>query len=199
MKARATATALFFIAACFIATPAQKGGIPSPTPANKPYVRPDAETPPKALASRHVWPVCDRRRCIFGGSVDLDNKPPEWGKSWSGFGKRFASELGKGVIKGTMAYGLEEAFKLDSHYYRSQKRDPGSRLKYAITSAFTARTPTGRRVLGFPRLTGSYGSAIIATEAWYPSRLGMRDGLRAGTYSVGADILSNIFTEFFHR
>ena len=68
-----------------------------------------------------------------------------------------------------------------------------------MVSAFTARTPSGRRVLGFPRITGSYVSSIVATEAWYPNRLGIRDGLRGGTYAVGADILSNIFNEFFHK
>lgn len=136
---------------------------------------------------------------LSAGVSTWSNSPPEWGKSWNGFGKRFASDLGKGVIKGTTAYALEEAFKLDSHYYRSQKRDTGSRLKNAIVSSFTARTPSGRRVVGFPRIAGSYVSSIVATRAWYPDRFGMRDALRGGTYAVGVDILSNIFTEFFHK
>jgi len=200
MSKRATATALFMIASFAFAASAQTGRSQTSGNPNQPYVRPDKETRQKRWLLGMFGPFPIAGDAFSAGVSTWDNKPPEWGKSWNGFGKRFASELGKGVIKGTTAYSLEEAFKLDSTYYRSPKHTPpGSRLKNALMSAFTARTPSGKRVLGFPRITGSYVSAIVATETWYPNRLGMRDSLRGGTYAIGADILSNIFTEFFHK
>ena len=200
MSKRAIATALFMIACFALPASAQIGGPQSASNPNQPYVRPDKETRQKRWLLGMFGPFAIAGDAFSAGVATWDNKPPEWGKSWSGFGKRFGSEVGKGVIKGTTAYALEEAFKLDSSYYRSPKHtQPGSRLRNAIVSAFTARRRSGRRVLGVPRLSGSYVSSIGATEAWYPNRLGIRDGLRGGTYAVGADILSNIFNEFFHK
>jgi hypothetical protein len=162
-------------------------------------IRPGLEKREKRWLNGMVGPFAIAGDALSAGISTWNNSPPEWGKSWNGFGKRFASDLGKGVIKGSAAFALEESFKLDSHHYRSTKRDVGSHLRNALLSSFTARTPSGRRIFGFPRIAGSYVSSIVATEAWYPKRFGIRDGLRGGTWAVGADILSNIFTDFFHK
>jgi hypothetical protein len=103
------------------------------------------------------------------------------------------------VIHHSTQYALEESFKLDSYYYRSTKRDTGSRIKNAIVSTFTARRPDGSRTIGFPRIVGSYTASIIADETWYPKRYGLKDGLKGGSLSLGTDILSNLFKEFFHK
>jgi hypothetical protein len=48
-------------------------------------------------------------------------------------------------------------------------------------------------------MIGSYTGSIVAAETWYPRRYGLKDGLKSGTLSLGTDILSNLFKEFFHR
>lgn len=200
MKTRAAAAALFFITPLCITVHSQIGAPQNSSPSNTPYVRPNAETRERRWLLGMFGPFAIGGDAFAAAFSTWSNKPPEWGKNWNGFGKRFASELGKGVIKGTTAYALEETFKLDSYYYRSPKHtQPGSRLKNALVSSFTARTPSGKRVLGFPKIAGDYSSSIIATKAWYPQRLGIRDGLRGGTWAVASDILSNLFTEFFHN
>jgi hypothetical protein len=199
MRAKATATALLFIAACFIAGSAQSSGTPTPTPANQPYVRPDKETREKRYFLSMFGPFALGGDVLAAGLDTASNTPREWGPHWNGFGKRFASQLGKGVIHHTTQFALEESFKLDSYYYRSTKKDVGSRLKNAITSTFTARRPDGSKTIGFPRIAGSYTAGIIAAETWYPNRYGLKDGLKSGTLSLGTDILSNLFKEFFHR
>ena len=132
------------------------------------------------------------------GSAGLStwrNSPEEWGPGWDGFGKRFASNVGKGIIKNSVMYGMDEALKLDSRYYRSEKKDVGSKIKNAVISPFTARKSNGKRVIGFPRLVGTYSSNIIASETWYPNR-DYKDGLRSGTISLGFNVAFNLFKEF---
>ena len=128
------------------------------------------------------------------------NSPPDWGTHWKGFEKRLGSEIGKSVLKETTAFGLEEAFKLDSHYYRlGKKYSVGSRIKDAFLSAVTTKTATGHRIVGFPRIAGGYVSTIAATKLWYPKRFTYKDAFRSGTWSIAGDILSNLITEFIHR
>ena len=66
------------------------------------------------------------------GFSTIRNEPEEWERSSKGFGKRFASSFGKNVIRNTAIYGIDEALKIDSHFYRSKKRDFGSRVGNAI-------------------------------------------------------------------
>ena len=178
---------------------------PQPTPTSTPqtsqigYVRPDART------RRHTY-----FKSMFGlsalgtaiasaGWATGRNKPDEWGPHWEGFGKRLASNMGKRVISNTVLFSLDEAFKLDSHFYKSTKRDMGSRLRNGLISVFTARREDGSRVFGFPKIAGTYTASLIAVEAWYPNRHGWKDGLRNGTVSLGTTTLVNLLKEFISR
>jgi hypothetical protein len=86
--------------------------------------------------------------------------------------------------------------KLDSHYYRSKDKSVGARVKNALLSDVTARTETGKRTIGIPRLVGTYTASMIAAEAWYPSRYDWKDGVKNATYSVGFSAGFNLFKEF---
>jgi hypothetical protein len=107
-----------------------------------------------------------------------------------------ASNFGKNFIKQTSIYGLDESLSLDSHYYRSEKKGFGSMIKNALISPVTARTKSGRRVLGVPRIAGTYASSIIAAEAWYPARYDWKDGLKSGTFSLGFNAAFKLVKEF---
>ena len=87
---------------------------------------------------------------LSAGYSTWRNSPEEWGDHWEGFGKRVASSLGKSVIKHTIIYGLDETLTLDSRYYRSEKKDVGSKIKNALISPVTARNSSGKRVFGAP-------------------------------------------------
>ncbi len=122
--------------------------------------------------------------------------PPEWERTAGGFARRFGSNLAENVISESVAYGLEETFKLDSRFYKSKKKDFGSRLKNALLSSFTARTPSGKRVFNPSRIAGTYTADIIATETWYPKRYSYKDGLRQGTRGIGFSVGFNLLREF---
>lgn len=160
------------------------------------YSRPDGKTRFKRYVNSMVGPVALARQTVGAGIGTWRNSPEEWGGQWEGFGKRLASGFGKNVIKQTATYGLDGALKLDSHYYRSQKKDAGSKIKNALLSPVTARNASGKRVVGIPRIVGTYTSSIVAAEAWYPSRYDWKDGVRSGTISFGISAAYNLFKEF---
>lgn len=160
------------------------------------YVRPTAEKRFKRYVNDTVGPFAWVGVAASAGFSTIRNEPDEWGKSAKGFGKRFASTFGKNVIRNTAIYGIDEALKIDSHFYRSTKRDFGSRAGNAIASTFTARTASGKRTVGVSRIVGTYAANVIAAEAWYPPRYNWKDGMKSGTISLGINSLFNLVKEF---
>lgn len=165
----------------------------------KVYKRPTGKERFDSYVKSLVGPTALARTVVGAGWGTWRNSPEEWGDKWEGFGRRFASGFGKNAIKQTVIYGLDEGFKLDSKFYRSQKKDFGSRLKNALISPVTARNENGKRVFGFPRVVGTYSSNIIAYETWYPRRFGYKDGLKSGTISLGFNAAFNLFKEFVKK
>ena len=135
------------------------------------------------------------RAVASAGLSSWSNSPEEWGPHWDGFGKRFASNMGRSVIKNTMMYGMDETFKLDSYYYRSTKRDWKSKVKNAMLSPVIARKPDGTKVFGFPRVVSTYASSVIVAETWYPGT-DWKDGLRNGSMTLLFNGGYNLLKEF---
>lgn len=160
------------------------------------YVVPDAKTRRKRFINSTVGPLALGRNVATAGIATWRNSPEEWGTKWEGFGRRVASNLGKNAIKQTTTFGLDEGFKLDSHFYRSKNKSVGARIKNALISPVTARDRNGKRVFGFPRIAGTYTSNIMAYETWYPDRYDWKDGVRSGTISLGFNAAFNLFKEF---
>lgn len=161
------------------------------------YRRPDSKTRFKRYYMGIVGPVALGRTAVIAGIGTWENSPEEWGTKWEGFGRRFASGVGRNAIRQTTTYALDEAFKLDSAFYRSNKKSLGRRLGDAVLSPFIARKPDGKKVFGFPRVAGTYTANIVAFEAWYPNRYSYKDGLKTGTISLGMNAAINVFKEFF--
>lgn len=161
------------------------------------YVRPEAKKRLKNYVNRTIGPIALAKNAASAGFSTITNNPEEWERTGTGFARRFASKTGENAIKQTTVYVLDEVLKLDSSYYKSQKKDFGSRVKNAFVSTFTARRSNGDRTFGAPRIAGTYASHIISREVWYPERFSYKDGLRSGTYSLGFNVLTNILQEFF--
>jgi hypothetical protein len=166
---------------------------------NAAYQRPDAERRFKRYVNGVVGPLALLRTATTAGISTARNSPEEWGKNWEGFGRRFASNLGRSAIRGTTVYALDEALQLDSAFYRSNKKDFGSRFSNALLSTVTARRPSGKRALGVPRLVGTYTASVVAYETWYPRRYDYKDGLRSGTISLGFNAAFNLIREFIWK
>ncbi len=160
------------------------------------YTRPTAKKRFNRYVNSMVGPFALARQVAGAGISTWRNSPEEWGGQWEGFGKRVASNFGKNVIKQTTIYGLDEALKLDSGYYRATGKSTGEKIKNALISPVTARRPNGKRTIGVPRLVGTYTGNIIARETWYPDRYDWKDGVRSGTISLGIGAAFNLFKEF---
>ena len=181
-----------------------KGKLPSPDPdpaetqqtASNGYTRPTSKKRFGRYVNSMVGPFALARQVAGAGISTWRNSPEEWGGQWEGFGKRLASNFGKNVIKQTTIYGLDEVLKLDSGYYRATGKSTGAKIKNALISPVTARTPSGKRTIGIPRLVGTYTGNIIARETWYPDRYDWKDGVRSGTISLGIGAAFNLFKEF---
>lgn len=169
------------------------------TPATNDYVRPDSKTRFRRYIKSMVGPVSLGKTVLSSGYATWKNSPEEWGDNWEGFGRRVASSLGKKAIKQTTMYALEETLKYDSRFYRSKDKSFGSRLGNALISPVTARNANGKRVIGIPRIVGTYTSSIVAAEAWYPSRYDYKDGLKSGTVSLGMNAAFNVVKEFIWK
>jgi hypothetical protein len=158
----------------------------------------------KQRFKRYLWDTVGPWSLIaIGGAAGIDqweNSPPEWGQGASGYGKRYASNLGQNVIQQTTSYGLSEAFRLDTGFSKSKRSGFGPRLEDALIQNLTSRTRNGKRIISVPRLAGFYVGGIVPALTWYPSRFSYKDGLREGTYSLLFGFAANVIQEFIlHR
>lgn len=160
------------------------------------YVRPDRKKRFNDYVNSMVGPVSLARYAATAGMTTYRNSPSEWGDKWEGFGRRFASNLATGSIQKTVQYGLDEALKLDSKFYKSRKRTISARMRNAVFSAVTARDPKGKRVFGAPKLVGRVVSKVVAAEAWYPERYNYVHGLKGAAISTAISVGVNLFREF---
>ncbi|HKR14266.1 MAG TPA: hypothetical protein VJT15_19530 [Pyrinomonadaceae bacterium] len=136
------------------------------------------------------------RTAASAGIDQWRDTPEEWEQGMKGYGKRFASSLGRNAVQQTITYGLDEALDQDSSFHRSNRERFFPRVKHAFLETITSRTKSGKRVLSAPRLAGVYGSAVIATETWYPERYSYKDGLRIGTGTLLTGFGVNLVREF---
>jgi hypothetical protein len=177
----------------------QKDDDSKSTNATTTYVRPDRKTRQKRYVKSIFGPVALAKTVVSAGFSTARNSPEEWGGTWEGFGRRVASGFGKNAIKQTTLYALDESFKLDSKFYYSPNRSFGAKVKNALVSPFVARTASGKKVFGFPRVVSTYTSHIIAAETWYPKRYDYKQGLRSATISFGITAAFNLVKEFIKK
>lgn len=160
------------------------------------YVRPNAKKRFKNYLDNVAGPASLTFYAGTAGLLTLRNSPKEWGAKSDGFGRRFANVAGKSLIRNTTIYGLDEALKLDSTFYRSRDRSVMARVRNSVFSAVTARDRRGKRVIGIPRIAGGVVSSVTASSVWYPPRYDYVHGLKGGAISLGIAAGMNLFKEF---
>lgn len=136
------------------------------------------------------------RTAAAAGINQWSDTPEEWEQGMKGYGKRFASNLGRNAIQQSVTYGLDEALGLDSSFHRSTREGVFPRVKHAFLETITSRNKRGKRILSAPRLAGVYTGAIVQTETWYPERYSYKDGLRIGTGTLLTNFGINLVREF---
>ncbi len=134
---------------------------------------------------------------FVAGIAQAKNSPGEWGRSWSGFGKRYGSGLAVNGIQEVLNLACDTAFHQDPRYFRSTQTSFGPRLHDALLQTLIAHTDSGGRALSIGNIVGSYG-ATQAARLWLPrNQASAGDGLIYGTVLIGAIAGRNIVKEFW--
>jgi hypothetical protein len=96
------------------------------------------------------------------------NDPEEWGRSWSGLGKRYLQREADVAISSSIEAGLGALWGEDPRYIPSGRRGIGARAKYAIKTAFVAQRRDGHLAPAWGRYVGNTLNNVIE-NTWLPS------------------------------
>jgi hypothetical protein len=163
------------------------------------YVRPTHGTKANNYLFDAYGPYPIAGAAFAAGINQLSNSPPEWHQGAKGFGKRSASDFAIATIGTATRFGLAEALKEDTLYYRCACSGVWPRMGHAVTSTLTAhRGRDGHRVFSLPALLAPYVGSMTAVYGWYPGRYGAKDAFRMGNYSLLANVGGNIALEFLY-
>jgi hypothetical protein len=163
------------------------------------YIRPTQKTKLRNYEFDTFGPYPIAGAAFAAGIGQAYNTPPEWQQGAEGFGKRIGSAFGIAAVSTTTRYGLAQAFKEDTLYYRCECKGVYPRLRHALISTLTARRgEDGHRVFSFPALIAPYAGTMTAVYAWYPGRYNGKDALRMGNYTVLGYVGGNIALEFLY-
>jgi hypothetical protein len=163
------------------------------------YRRPTERTKLRNYFFDTFGPYAIAGAAIVGGINMADKTPPEWGQGAKAYGERVGSDFGIAMVTTTTRYALAKAFRENTLYYRCECKGVFRRLGHAVISTVTARYgEDGRRRLSFPALVAPYAGTMTAAYGWYPSRYGVKDGMRMGNYTLLAFVGGNIAREFIY-
>ena len=126
------------------------------------------------------------------------NFPEQWGRGFSGFGKRFGSQYGQFAADEVIEFGFAAWSQEDPRYHPKASGSFGVRLGHSLAATFVTNDTHGKQTVAGGRLLGSYGGWAVATVAWLPEeernlhRFATNSGLNVLT-KTGA----NVFREFW--
>jgi len=183
----------------YVEAPSAETAFSRSTISTENYVRPsEAETGRKYVFDAYgPYPILGAG--LTAGFGQWSNSPPEWHQGAEGYAKRFGSDFGMVAISTTTRYGLSEAMREDSSYYRCECEGLIPRMNHAILSTVTARRgQDGHRAFSISTLVSPYVGSTVAVYGWYPDRFGAKDALRLGNYNLLAFIGGNVALEFLY-
>jgi len=163
------------------------------------YSRPTEQMKLRAYVFDAFGPYPIIGAAFIAGVNQAEGTPPEWGQGGKAYGQRFGSNLAIAAITTTTRYGLAEAFREDTLYYRCECRGFLRRMSHAMISTVTARRgEDGHRQVSMAAIVAPYAGTMTAVHAWYPARYGAKDALRMGNYNLLAFLGENVALEFIY-
>ena len=95
------------------------------------------------------------------------NTPEEWGRGWSGFGKRYAQREADVALSNTIEAGLGAIWGEDPRYIPSARKGIWPRARYALKTSVLAQGRDGRLRPAWGRYAGNTLNNLIE-NAWLP-------------------------------
>jgi len=171
----------------------------TPAPPDLTYTRPTGKMKLHNYVFDAFGPYPLAGAAFAAGIGQAYNTPPEWKQGARGYGLRMGSAFGIAAVSTTTRYGLAQAFKEDTLYYRCECKGVVPRFKHAVISTLSARRgEDGHRVFSFPSLIAPYAGSMTAVYAWYPGRYNGKDAFRMGNYTILGYVGGNIALEFLY-
>jgi hypothetical protein len=139
---------------------------------------------------------------LAGGVVSaawgtLFNRPPEYGPTWEGFGKRYGMRLTGVVTSNAMEDALGAVWGEDPRYDRAAGQPFASRVKHVVKMTFLAKDRQGVNRPAYARYAAIAGNNYLSMTWRAQSEAGVGDA----TIRVGLGFLArmsaNAFGEFW--
>jgi hypothetical protein len=125
------------------------------------------------------------------------NTPEEWGRGWSGFGKRYAQREADVAISNTIEAGLGALWGEEPRYIPSARKGIWPRARYALKTSVLAQGRDGRLRPAWARYAGNTLNNVIE-NSWLPpsqttaTQTALRSGMGIVTRMGG-----NLWDEFW--
>jgi hypothetical protein len=176
---------------------------------------PDDAPPPQAVAGPAYTPatIRDRVNWTVGGTIGPRslfavgplaaawqtgfNQPSEWGRSWSGFGKRYLEREADVAISNTIEAGLGAIWGEEPRYVRSGRHGIGARARYAIETAFVAQRRDGHLAPAWGRYAGNVFNNLIENTWLPPSATTPGQTVARSLLGLASRIGGNAWEEFW--
>jgi hypothetical protein len=177
---------------------------PQPAPAS-PVVQSLANYQPLTAGQRFKWfagftfgPEALLGEAFNAGVGTWEDRPHEYGRSWTGFGERFGVGLSGDVVSNGVEAGLGAIWNEDPRYFREGTEKPvTSRMGNVFKMTFLAYDSHGDVMPAYARYIAVPGSNFLSNEWRVQSEANVSSALlRTGLGFLGR-MGSNAFTEFW--
>ena len=125
------------------------------------------------------------------------NDPEEWGQGMKGYGRRYGHRVLNRTIENSIGMAFTTALGEDPRYFYSGEQGIWRRVKYAVVNTLITRTDDGGRRFATWRFAGNFGAQFISISWRPPSENSVRQAVERSGISIGYDVASNIFKEFW--
>ena len=135
---------------------------------------------------------------VFTSAISTaQNRPPEYGTQWAGYGKRQALRLSGSATSNLMEAELGALWGEDPRYRRATTKGVKSRLWHALKTSVQAYDREGRAMPTYGRFIAIPASNILA-NTWRPdSQHSVGETTTRISPGFVSRITSNMFAEFF--
>ena len=208
----AVAATAFALTASLSAAPQQQGIAVPPDALSEPALQ--VQTGSAAAPASPVTPVTGKQRVKWivrstigpeslaggvwsAGIGSWANKPPEYGRGWDGFAKRYGMRLTGVSVGNTIEGSLGAIWGEDPRYPRSGKGSFWQRLGHSAKMTFAAPYPDGKVRPSYARYIGNVGNNFLSNTWRVDSQATTRDAWRRVGFGTLGRFTGNVFEEFW--
>ena len=125
------------------------------------------------------------------------NTPEEWGRGWSGVGKRYAAREADVSLSNSIEAGLGAMWGEDPRYIRAPRGGLRSRIRYAAATVLLAPRRDGRLAPAWGRYAGNTVNNLIENAWLPPSVTTPGQTVRRCAAGLAGRLAGNLFEEFW--